>query len=255
MRTLPPARSRWSQAMTGMSALIMAMTSLTACAAFNSLLGVPRAAVGICVAEMDVTGSVRHSGLVKLSWFLPFVRQVADGCTRRPIDAGLITRNSQAGTCQRWHLAAAKTNGNPIHDQVVESTHRDDLARGLKTLLSCGIAHLTQSHGSDLFGAFMYAGSVAGGHRGSHVYVLSDMMEDQGSWDFYHRRFDASTNRLLLAQVKRADLIPSGLTHGTVTVSGMGAGAFSNSPASLAGMQRFWQAYFAAAGATCRCGQ
>jgi hypothetical protein len=247
MPIIPPVRCWLSKTIISTNILVLAVTSLTAC---TSLLASTHGAAGACVVEIDVSTSVRHAGLVDSRWFLPFVGQVAGGCRRQSIDAGLVGRNSQAGTCPRWHLPAAALNGNPINDQAVEISRRGELRRGLKGLLSCGLRHQAQTNGTDLFGAFMYAGSVAGSHLNAHVYVLSDMMEYQGQWNFYKRRFDASANRILLTQIKKAGLIPSGLDHSNVTVFGMDAGALSISPASLAGMQRFWHAYFAAAGAS-----
>jgi hypothetical protein len=146
-------------------------------------------------------------------------------------------------------VSAAATNGNQTHDEAVEASRRSDLMKGLQNLLTCGLSRPWEANGTDLFGAFVSIGRLAGKHSSVHVYVLSDMVEDQGSWSFYDRKFDVTDNNRLLTEVRQANLVPVGLKGAEITVIGMGVGAHSISPSSLSGMYNFWRLYFAAADA------
>lgn len=228
------------------AAISLAVCTLSGC----SLFGHRSAADTPCVVEIDVTDSVQHSGLLKPAWFALFVAEVAGGCTTQATYASLIGADSQAGTCPPVNLARVPTNGNPGHDEAAEASRRTDLSNQLHGLLACGLAHPGQDNGTDLFGAFVNAGRFVANRPHVHIYILSDMIEQQNRWAFYNRSFDATNNRRLLADVSHAGLIPVGLAGSTVTVLGANVGALSMTPEQLAGMDRFWQSYFAAANAT-----
>jgi hypothetical protein len=216
---------------------------------FGHMFGTTPPASRPCIAEIDVTLSVRHAGLLRPGWIQPFVSQVANGCSEQVVYTGLIGANSQAGTCPMETIPAVSLNGNSAHDNAARASHRTKIRNDLETLLACGIAHPEQANGTDLFGGFVNAGRLADKRPGVHVYVLSDMMEDQRPWNFYRRDFEAAQDKLLLAQVRRADLIPIGLNGAVVKAFGMGVGASKMSPTALSGMYRFWTAYFATVGA------
>ena len=205
---------------------------------------------GPCIAEIDVTSSVRAAGLLKPDWFNPFAVQVANGCPNQTIYAGLIGANTQAGTCPTDISPAPTLNGNQTHDTAVEASRRSDLAKELQNLLECGFAHPREANGTDLFGAFMSTSRLAAKHSAVHVYILSDMVEDQGRWNFYNRKFDAVDNNRMLSEVREASLVPVGLKGAEITVVGIGVGASSIPPSGLSGMYNFWHLYFAAAGAS-----
>lgn len=222
---------------------------LGVCTGCGFVSGASHPAPGPCVVEIDVSRSVQHVGLLRSDWIRPFTAQVASSCSRQVIHTHLIGANSQAGTCPGEILSIPTLNGNPSHDTAVAASRKTDLTRGLRSLVTCGLAHKRQSHGTDLFGGFTSAGQVARDHVGAHIFVLSDMVEDQGRWNFYLHTFNAADNKRLLAEVKRARLIPAGLSGAVVTVFGMGVGALNLSPRSLSGMYNFWSSYFVVAGA------
>ncbi|SRR6266568_1033945 len=205
---------------------------------------------GPCIVEIDVTSSIRHAGLVRPSWLQPFIAQIARGCPAQAVDASLVTANSQADECARITLGPVSLDGNSTHDEAAEASRHTDLTKDVSGLLACGLAHPRRANKTDLFGAFTDAGLVAAGRSGTRLYVLSDMVEDKGRWDFYRRRFDDAHNRRMLAQLRDAHLIPAGLSGAAVTVIGTAAGALKMTPESLAGMKRFWRLYFKASGTT-----
>jgi hypothetical protein len=227
-------------------------TTLTLIAATLSGCGYlgQAAAAPPCVVDIDVTFSVRSAGMLEPGWFTPFVAQVAAGCPTQPLHASLIGNDSQAGTCPPVNLAEVPTNGNPTHDDTATASRRTDLARQLKALMECGLAHPSQAKGTDLFGAFVRAGHLVANRPDARLYILSDMVEQAGRWKFPSRAFDRVDNNRLLADVAHAGLVPAGLAGTTVTVVGANVGAFSIPPDQLAGMDRFWHAYFHKAEAT-----
>jgi hypothetical protein len=174
----------------------------------------------------------------------------AAGCPTQATYVTLIGADSQAGTCPPADLARVPTNGNPAHDEAAKASRRTDLTNQLKDLVACGIAHPAQDNGTDLFGAFLNAGRFTANRPHARIYILSDMIEQQSQWEFSSRTFDAADNRRLLTDVSHAGLVPVGLAAATVTVVGANVGASSIAPEQLAGMDRFWQEYFAAAKAT-----
>jgi hypothetical protein len=228
------------------SILTLAIAVLSGCGApFGHFFGTTRPVPGPCIVEIDVTLSVRHAGLLERGWVQPFISQVANGCSKQVIYAGLIGANSQAGTCPTETISPVSLNGNSAHDSAARASRETKIRKDLETLLACAIAHPEQANGTDLFGGFVNAGRLADKRPDVHVYVLSDMIEDKRPWDFYKRDFDDAQDKWLLARVRRADLIPTGLNGAVVKDFGMGVGAQKMSPAALSGMYRFWVAYFA----------
>jgi hypothetical protein len=75
--------------------------------------------------------------------------------------------------------------------------------------------------------------------------LLSDMLEDSGPINFEKDHITDAFIKTVIEQQKKSDLLPD-LTDVSVYV----AGARAESPERAAAVQRFWETYFKAAGAT-----
>jgi hypothetical protein len=202
-----------------------------------------------CVIAVDPQGSTKAMAATYRSWLGPQVQRCA-AASRASVDLVLVTSETTTTSTTPVHtdLSALDLTGNAPTDRGIVAEEIDRVVAEAGTRLFA--APPQKRLGTDLIGLACVAADLLEGATDKTLVIDTDAMNDRRP---YQLRFldldDASVHRMV--EKIRAEGRLCDLTGVQVEMYGVGIGTGTAglSPAQLAGVRRFWEAFFEATGA------
>ncbi|WP_300578725.1 hypothetical protein [uncultured Nocardioides sp.] len=202
-----------------------------------------------CVVAVDPQGSTKAMAATYRSWLGPQVQRCA-AASRASVDLVLVTSETTTTSTTPVHtdLSALELTGNAPTDRrlVAEEIDRVVDEAGV-TLFE---APKQKSLGTDLIGIACVAADLLAGATEKTLILNTDAMNDRRPYQLRALPLDeASIARLVDSIRDEGRICDLAGVQVQIYGAGIGAGTARLSPAQLAGVRRFWEAFFEAAGA------